>query len=149
MARVRRELRHRPNGLRLREAAAPTWIKSSLWRSEYALTHLHCEVSHCQRDYVQVDLARGEAGAVETSNLFGREESLDECEFPSDFAVVRRVEHGSRADDVLRLRFAIRDASRTAGSAVRKLTREYEICVVGIYLRAEWDGLPKYTVFGT
>ena len=69
---------------------------------------------------------------MEASDLFGGEKALDESEFPRDFAVNGRVEDRTRADDVLGLGFAVGDMRGTAGSAVRNLTREYQICVVCI-----------------
>ena len=57
---------------------------------------------------------------------------MDKSEFPSDFAADGRIEDGTRTDDVLGLGFAIGDMGGTEGSAVRNLTREYQICVVCI-----------------
>ena len=86
---------------------------------------------------------------------------MDKSEFPSDFAVDGRIEDGTRTDDVLGMEFAIGDMGGTAGSAVRNLTREYQICVVRnltreyqicvvcIWMRNECMEIPKYTVFGT
>ena len=74
---------------------------------------------------------------------------MDKSEFPSDFAVDGRKEDGTRTDDVLELEFAIGDMGGTAGCAVRNLTREYQICVVCIWMRNECMEIPKYTVFGT
>ena len=74
---------------------------------------------------------------------------MDKSEFPSDFAVDGRIEDGTRTDDVLGMGFAIGDMGGTAGSAVRNLTREYQICVVCIWMRNGCMEIPKYTVFGT
>ena len=63
---------------------------------------------------------------------------MDKSEFPSDFAVDGRIEDGTRTDDVLGMEFAIGDMGGTAGSAVRNLTREYQICVVCICGICDW-----------
>ena len=57
---------------------------------------------------------------------------MNKSEFPSDFAADGRIEDGTHTDDVLEMEFAIVDMGGTAGSAVRNLTREYQICVVCI-----------------
>ena len=72
---------------------------------------------------------------------------MDKSEFPSDFAVDGRIEDGTRTDDVLGLEFAIGDMGGTAGSAVRNLTREYQICVVCIWMRNGCMEIPIHCVW--